>query len=447
MSKKMMHLLGFMIHSPMNHTIGSWTHPRTNVGYHYAQPEVWQHMARTLERGKFDGIFFADQWAAFGNYRGRADEALRHAIQFPVHDPLLLIPMLAAVTEKLGFATTLSVTYYEPYMAVRKLSTLDHLTKGRIGWNIVTSVHIGEARNLGRKEMIPHNVRYERAEEYMEVCYKLWDSWEPDAVVMDREVGLFADPAKVHPINHAGKWFTCPGFSPVIPSPQGRPVLFQAGASGAGCDFCAKHAEAAFSIQLTPRAMRAYTADVRERAVRKFGRKPEDIKFIYGVQVIVAETAEAARAKQKALNDRVPLEGGLALLSGHTNHDFSQFDLDQPVADIEVEGIQGLLEIFTKMYRPGDLGRETLTLREAAKIYGASVGMPQIVGAPEQVADQMEAIMEETGGDGFNITPSYTPGSFDEFVGLVVPILQKRGVHRKEYRGHTFREHLLQEEC
>lgn len=324
---------------------------------------------------------------------------------------------------------------------------MDHLTKGRIGWNIVTSVHVGEARNMGRKEMIPHNARYERAEEYMEVCYKLWDSWEPDAVVMDKEVGIFADPAKVHPINHEGKWFTCPGFSPVIPSPQGRPVLFQAGASEAGRDFCAKHAEAAFSIQLTPRAMRAYTADVKERAVRKFGRKPGDIKFIYGVQVFVGETEKEARVAQKVLNDRVPLEGGLALLSGHMNYDFSQFELDQPIADIPVEGIRGLLEIFTKMYRRGDLGydKEAVTLREAAKIYGASVGMPQLVGTPEQVADQMESIIEETGGDGFNITPTYTPGSFEEFVDLVVPILQKRGLHRKEYKGATFRENFLQE--
>lgn len=438
--KKMMHLMGFVIHSPMNHTIGSWAHPRNNVGYHYAQPEVWQQMAKTLERGKFDAIFFADQFAAYGNYKGRTDEAVQYAIQFPIHDPLLVIPMMAAVTEHLGFATTLSVTYYPPYMAVRKLSTLDHLTKGRIGWNIVTSLHTGEARNMGLKEMIPHNVRYERADEYMEVCYKLWNSWEPDAVVMDKERGIFADPTKVHPINHEGKWFTCPGFSCVIPSPQGRPVIIQAGASGAGRDFCAKHAEAAFLMQYTPRAMKEVTIDLRERT-KKFGRKPEDLKVFYGIQVILGETEEEAKARQQALNERVPFEAGLALLSGHANYDLSQYDPDGPVNEIaDIQGAQGLFDAVTKMHH------ERLTLREIGKRYGATVAMPQIVGTPDQVADQMEDILEEAGGDGFNITPTYTPSSFDEFVDLVVPILQKRGRHRREYRRNTFRENFLQEE-
>ncbi|HVB81514.1 MAG TPA: LLM class flavin-dependent oxidoreductase [Candidatus Binataceae bacterium] len=438
--KKLMHLMGFVLNSPMNHTIGSWAHPRNNVNYHYAQPEVWQHIARTLERGRFDGVFFADQLAAYGNFRGNTDEALRHALQFPVHDPLLLIPMMAAVTDCLGFASTLSVTYYPPYMAVRKLSTLDHLTKGRIGWNIVTSLHTGEARNMGLKEMIPHDLRYERADEYMEVCYKLWDSWEPDAVVMDRDGDIFADPAKVHPINHEGKWFTCPGFSCVIPSPQGRPVLFQAGASGAGRDFCAKHAEAAFIIQYTPRAMKLVAADLKERT-RKFGRKPEDLKITCGIQVIVGGTEEEARAKQQVINDRVPYEAGLALLSGHTNYDLSKFDPDKPVDEISgIQGAQGLFDALVKMHNV------RLTLREIGKIYGGSVAMPQIVGTPEQVADQMEYIMKEADADGFNITPTYTPGSFDEFVDLVVPILQKRGVHRKEYTTKTLRESVLQTE-
>ena len=442
----MMHLNAFVIHSPMNHTVGAWTHPDSRVAGSFAQPGLWQDMATTLERGKFDAIFFADQFAAYGNYRDRMDEALRHAIQFPIHDPTLLIPMLAAVTERIGFATTLSVTYYPPYMAVRKLSTLDHLTRGRIGWNIVTSFHAGESRNMGLREMIPHHLRYERAEEYMEVCHKLWNSWEPDAVVADKETGMFVDPAKVHPIEHDGQWFSCPGISAVEPSPQGHPVLFQAGASGAGRDFCAKHAEAAFGVQLTNRALKTFADDMRAR-LKVVGRAPDSLKFIWGIQAIVGGTEQEAKRKLEEINALVPFEGGLALLSGHSNHDLSQYDVDQPIEDIEVDGIQGLLEIFTKMYQSGDLGKDRLTLRDVGKIYGATIGCPQIAGTPEQVADQMEAMLEETGGDGFNITPSVMPDSFTEFVDEVVPILQKRGRHRREYTGETLRSHLNQDVC
>ncbi len=442
--KKMMHLNGFVMFGPMNHSVGSWTHPDSNVAESFARPDIWQDVARTLERGKFDGLFFADTLAAFGNYRNRMDDALTHAIQFPMHDPMLVIPMLAAVTERLGFAATFSVTYHEPYMAVRKFGTLDHLTRGRIGWNIVTSAHVNEAVNLGHESMVPHGERYERADEYMEVCHKLWNSWEPDAVVADKTSGIFVDASKVHSINHRGKWFSCPGISAVEPSPQGHPVLFQAGASEAGRDFCAKHAEAAFGVQLTTRALKSFADDMRER-LPKFGRAPDSLKFIWGIQTIIGGTEEEAKRKHREFNELVPFEGGLALLSGHSNHDLSQYDLDEPIEDIQVEGIQGLLDIFTKMYKAGDLGKDKLTMREVGKIYGATIGCPQIVGTPEQVADQLQAMLDETGGDGFNLTPSVMPDNFAEFVDEVVPVLQLRGVYRREYSGETFRDHLNQQ--
>lgn len=444
--KKMMHLNGFVMFGPMNHTVGSWLHPDSLIGESYPEPEIWQNMAQTLERGKFDALFFADTLAGFGNYRNRTDETLKHAIQFPIHDPTLLIPMLAAVTNRLGYAVTLSLTYFAPYMAVRKLSTLDHLTKGRIGWNIVTSAHEAEALNMGHEKMVPHNERYERADEFMEVCHKLWNSWQADAIVAEKETGVFVDASKVKPINHKGKWFSCPGISPIGPSPQGHAVLFQAGSSEAGRDFCAKHAEAAFGVQLTPRALKSYADDMRER-VKKFGRDPNSLRFIWGIQTLIGGTEEEAKKKHRELNELVPYEGGLALLSGHSNHDLSQYDIDQPIEDFHVEGIQGLLDIFTKMFKAGDLGKDKITLREIGKIYGATIGSPQIVGTPEQVADKMETIIDETGGDGFNITPSLVPGNFEEFVDEVVPILQKRGRHRKEYVGETLRDHLDQTEC
>jgi FMN-dependent oxidoreductase (nitrilotriacetate monooxygenase family) len=444
--KKMMHLNGFVIFSPMNHSVGSWLHPDSQVAGKFAQPDLWQDIARTLERGKFDALFFADTLAAFGNYRNRMDEALAHAIQFPAHDPTLLIPMLAAVTERLGYAVTLSLTYNEPYRAVRMLSTLDHLTKGRIGWNIVTSAHVAEAVNLGYEKMVPHRERYQRADEYMQVCHKLWNSWEPDAVVANKQTGVFVDPTKIHPINHKGKWFSCPGISAVEPSPQGHPVLFQAGASPDGRDFCAKYAEAAFGVQLTTRALKSFADDMAKR-LRQNHRDPASFKYIWGIQTIIGGTEEEARRKQREFNELVPYEGGLALLSGHSNHDLSQYDLDEPIEDIEVEGIQGLLDIFTKMYKAGDLGKDKLTMREVGKIYGATIGCPQLVGTPEQVADQMEKIIDETGGDGFNITPSVVPKNFTEFVDEVVPELQRRGRHRREYTGSTLRDHLTQDVC
>jgi len=437
-TKKQLHLFGFVIHSPMNHTVGSWRHPRNNAqGYNFAEPEMWQEVARTLERGKFDGIFFADQFAAYDTYQGSRDATIRHAVQFPVHDPLLLIPMMAAVTNRIGLLSTLSVSYYAPYMAVRKLSTLDHLTKGRVGWNIVTSFHKAEALNMGLERMTPHDERYARADEFLDVCFKLWNSWEKDAVVLDRGKGIFVDPEKVHEINHRGKYFSCPGFSPVTPSPQGHPVLIQAGASGPGRDFCAKWAEGAFTIQLTSRALASYASDIRERA-KNAGRNSGPA-VIAGIQIIVAENERTAREKQEELNELVSVEGSLALLSGHTGYDFSKKDLDTYVEDIDdLPGIQGLFEVFTKMHH------EKVTLRTAAALYGRGVAQPQIVGDPEQVADQLIALASESGIDGFNITPTYTPGSFSEIVDLVVPVLQHRGVFRKDYAGSTLREHLQQ---
>ena len=390
--KKMMHLNGFMIFSPMNHSVGSWLHPDSQVAGSFAKPALWQDLARTLERGKFDAIFFADTLAAFGNYRNRMDEALTHAIQFPVHDPTLVIPMLAAVTERLGFAATLSVTYYEPYMAVRKFGTLDHLTNGRIGWNIVTSAHVAEAVNLGHEKMVPHQRALPSAQTNTWTSAtncgtagsltRLWQTNRPACLSI---------PAKSTRLITKANGSRVPVFRPSNHRHRAIRCLFQAGASEAGRDFCAKHAEAAFGVQLTTRALKAYADDMQQR-LKKFGRDPASLKYIWGIQTILGGTEEEAKRKHQEFNELVPYEGGLALLSGHSNHDLSQYDIDEPIEDIEVEGIQGLLDIFTKMYKAGDLGKDKLTMREVGKIYGATIGCPQIVGTPEQVADQMEAI-------------------------------------------------------
>lgn len=438
---KLMHIMAFSIFAAMSHTVGSWRHPLNNAsGFAWEKPELWMHLARECERGKLDAFFFADQLAPYGVFKDSTDPALVNAAQFPNCDPLLVIPMMAAVTQRLGLAATLSATYHPPYMAVRKMSTLDHLTRGRIAWNVVTSFHANEAANFGI-DMIPHDERYLRADEYMDVCHKLWSSWEPDAVVMDAERGVYADPSKVHPIDHEGKYFNCPGFSPTIPSPQHHPVIFQAGASSAGRDFCAKWAEAAFVILLNGTQMKSYVEDMNTR-LERFERRPGDLQYYFGVQPIVGVTETEALEKQAAINELVPPEGSLAVLSGHAGIDFSTLDLDAPADEMpDLPGARGIWAAVTSL---AEHGHDKLTIREGARLYGQSILQPQIVGSAEQVAEQLITLWEESGGDGFLCTSTYTPGSFTDFVDLVVPVLQKYKVFRREYTGRTLREHLAQ---
>ncbi len=381
-------------------------------------------------------FFFADQFAAYEAFEGSMERTIRYATQFPVHDPVVLIPSLAAVTEKLGFAVTMSVTYYPPFLLARKLSTLDHLTKGRIGWNIVTSYHANEAKNFGMEMMLSHEERYQRAAEYMELCYALWGSWDDDAVVMDMENGIFADPAKVRTIDFQGKWFQCRGPASVIPSPQGRPFLIQAGASGAGRDFAAKHAECIFGVQLTVENMRVFSDDVRARAVSN-GRASSDLKILWGAMPIVAKTHAEAKDIQREAHERIPLEAGLTLMSGHLNYDLSQLDLDAPLEDIDVPGIRGVLTMFA------DADGNMPTLRDAATRYGGGLAMPQLVGTPGEVADQLAHLHTHGGGDGFQFSPIYYgPQFFEDIVDMLIPELQERGVFREDYAETSLRDRL-----
>lgn len=427
MATKMMHLTGFVIYCPAPHTMMSWIYPREKIRWYWHQNEYWRAIAQTLERGKFDMMFFADGWG------GGNEASVRYAIQFPNHDPLLLISHLSAFTQRLGLAVTMSTSFYPPFMLARKLSTLDHITNGRIGWNIVTSFGKSEARNFGQDQMIPHDERYDRADEYLDLCCRLWDSWEPGAVVMDMEHGVYADPQKVHRVNFHGKWFKCQGPLDVIPSPQRRPLLIQAGASERGREFAARHAECVFGA-----GGRGFVQDLAERA-QKHGRKPSDIKIIWGAQPIVAETEAEAQALERAVLDRIPIEAGLNLMSSHFDTDLTRYDLAMPLEKVEKAGVTGIMDAFKK-------SRRNLTIGEAAKIYGRGIGMPHMVGTAQQVADQMESMLERMGGDGFQISPPYyAPDYFESLVRLLIPELQQRGVFRKEYKGETLRDYLFNE--
>ena len=430
-----MHLLGFYIHSPINHTIGSWTDPadRRIEGMHSLNH--WQDLARTLERGCFDGVFLADTPGGFERYKESMDDAIRYGVCWPIHDPMPLVPAMAAATKHLGFAVTLSLSGTPPYLAARTFSTLDCLTGGRMGWNVVTGHLRGEHRALGL-DQLDHDQRYDRAEEYMEICSRLWSGFPPAARVEDTATGVLADPAQVEIVQFEGKHLRCQAAPPAFPSPQGRPLLFQAGSSGRGQRFAVTHADVVFSIQPQVAGMHGFMKQVR--AASEAAGKSADVKVTFGIQPIVGGTEVEALRTQEELIARVPLEAALARASGTLGMDFSKVDIDAPMEQVDTQASQGLMSILSSLF-----GDRRLTFREAAMKWGSASGMLQIVGTPEQVADQIETIWRETGCHGFNITPTTNFASVENFVDEVVPLLQRKGVFRTSYEGDTFRDNFL----
>jgi len=428
-----MHLISFLINSPINHTVLSWADGDDNRLDALGDLKLWQQLAQTLERGMFDGMFFADTPGVFDRYRDSHEDAVKYGVCWPSHDPVVLLSALAAGTTNLGLAATMSTSAYKPWTIVRQISTVDYLSGGRIGWNIVTGHLRGEHRALGL-DQVEHDRRYDVADEYMEVCYKLWASIGEGAILADRKSGVYADPDKVEFVQHNGEFFRCETVGPVLPSAQGKPVLFQAGTSGRGLKFGIEHGDVVFAIEPNLAGMKRYMERLKATAA-EIGHKAPGV--VFGVQPIVGGTEEEAQAKLDGLVERLPIEGCLARLSGTMGVDFSGVELDQPLQEMETQASQGLMKAFTSV-----LGDRPFTLREVAIKWGLSVGMPQIVGTPEQVADQLEHIWRETGCTGYNMTPHIMPSSVEDFVDQVVPILQKKGVYRTEYTGCTFRENL-----
>lgn len=436
MKRKQLHFNGFVQNSPSPHASGLWKYEKDQGANHHSL-KYWTDIAQTLERGLFDGIFIADVLGTYSVYNQSHDAAVKHAVQLPAHDPIPLVTAIAAVTQHIGIAPTVSTTYAQPYQLARQLSTLDHLTNGRLGWNVVTSYLESEAVNLGLKERLPKALRYNRADEFLQVSYRLWeDSWEEGAVVVDSERDMYADPTKVHAIDYKGTFFDIPGPHLVEPSPQRTPVLFQAGASEKGKTFAAKHAEAVFTKHTSVESLRAYVTDIRSKAAQ-FGRQGDDILVFPMVLPIIGDTEAEAYEKYEALQQLVSYEGAVSLLSGHTGIDFSQYDPDDYIENIETEAMQGNLNLYTR-----DPHRKW-TLREAVKNHGLGNGTAKLIGTKEQVADQLEYWANAGGADGFNIAQAYSPGTFEEFVDQVIPELQKRGVYRTEYEGTTLREHMF----
>ncbi len=419
---------------------GLWAHPRDR-SMDYTDLEHWVGLARTLERGLFDGLFLADILGVYDVFRGSPDASVRNAVQIPVNDPLLLIPAMAYATRNLGFGVTCNLTYEPPYTFARRMSTLDHLTKGRIGWNVVTGYLDSAARGMGLAEQPEHDSRYDVAEEYMQVVYQLWEgSWEDGAVLRNRAGRQYADPARVHPVQHEGSNYRVNAIHLSEPSPQRTPVLYQAGASARGRAFAAAHAECVFVNGQFRHNVRDIVADIRARA-KAFGRDPHDILVFVGASAVVAPTEAEARDKLAEYRAYASPEGALAHYSATVGLDLSRYGPDEPIRFVKTNAMASGLEAIT-VRSPGT----EWTPRKLLEMMVLGSRQAPIVGSPARVADELQAWVDEADVDGFNLSRTVVPECVEDFVDLVVPELQSRGMMKREYAPGTLRQKLFRAE-
>ncbi|ENU42152.1 LLM class flavin-dependent oxidoreductase [Acinetobacter seifertii] len=416
---------------------GLWRHPQDR-SIEYKDLEYWTDLAQILERGFFDGIFIADVLGIYDVYHQSAEHALTGAVQVPVNDPLQIVPAMAAVTKHLGFGVTTSISFEHPYPFARRISTLDHLTKGRVGWNIVTSYLESGSKNLGLKTQVNHDNRYDIADEYLEVLYKLWEgSWEEGSVLRDRESGIFADHKKVHPIQHEGKYFTVPGIHICEPSPQRTPVLYQAGASSRGQKFASQNAECVFIAAPSKIATKKVVQGIRQKLAQE-GRDPYSVKIYALLSIVTDETDAKAQAKFKEYQSYGSYDGALTLLSGWSGVDFSQYQPTDKVEYIQTNAIQSLLDSYVN----ADPER-VWTIEEIANWNSLGGNGPVLVGSAETVSDALQQWVEDTDIDGFNLAYILAHQTFADVVEFIVPELQKRGVYQTSYAQGTLREKLF----
>lgn len=434
---KQIRLNAFAMNTVGHLSPGLWRHPRDQAT-RYTDIHYWIELAKTLERGCIDGLFIADVLGVYDVYGASADAALSSAAQVPVNDPLQLVPAMAAATQHLGFGVTASVSFEHPFPFARRMSTLDHLTQGRAGWNVVTSYLASGARNLGQRDQLTHDQRYALAEEYLQVCYKLWEtSWEDNAVVANRESGVYADPAKVHGIEHEGTYFKVPGFHLCEPSAQRSPVIYQAGASSRGRAFAAANAECIFVAAPSKAVLKKQVAELRAAAVNA-GRAADDILILEQLTVIVADTDQAALGLLREYREYASKTGALTLMAGWTGINFAQYDDDQVLREVPSEAIQSAVEAFTR----ADPSR-TWTTAEIADYCAIGGDGPVLVGSAKTVADQLQAWVDETDVDGFNLASVVAPETFVAVVDLLIPELQSRGLFKREYTSGTLRNKLF----
>ncbi|MCG2608732.1 LLM class flavin-dependent oxidoreductase [Acinetobacter sp. SM34] len=434
MSKRQIKL-GAFIPTTSQHVAG-WRHPESRPQDHLNIDYVIE-LAQTAERGLFDAYFLADglsvRWgSAIEGEKGLGDKGVGF-------EPVTLFAALSTVTKNIGFIATASTTYEDPYILARKFASLDHISKGRAAWNVVTTASADTARNFGLEKHPDAKVRYERADEFIEVTQKLWDSWEDDTFIYNKQDGQFFDASKLHEPLHAGKYFNVQGALNVSRPPQGYPVIVQAGQSEDGRELAGKYAEVIFTAQQSLEDAQEFYRDVKSRLL-KYGRHPDDLKIMPGVSIFVAKTEQEAQEKYQLLNSLIHPEVGLSLLSGLAGGiNLKKFDLDAPFPKLEDTDIN----FSSRQQMMIDIARRhNFTIRQLYEYIASARGHWTLIGTPEQVVDELQTWFENEGADGFNVLPPTTPAGLNDFVDFIVPELQRRGLFRTEYEGSTLRENL-----
>ena len=417
----------------INH--GLWTHPR-DESHRFNELSYWTDLAKTLEQGLFDGLFIADITGVYDVYEGNIDLTLKESIQLPSHDPSTLISAMAAVTENLGFGVTVNLSYETPYQFARRFASLDHLTQGRIGWNIVTGYLDSAERLIGQKGLKDHDLRYEQAEEFLQLCYKFWEgSWENDAVQKDKVHRIFSDPKKVHAIQHQGKFYQSQGVFQVSPSIQRTPVLYQAGASPRGLAFATQHAEGMFIGADSAEKVKQQVQKIRSQTAAQ-GRDPQAVKLFVGITVVTAETDELAQEKLAEYIRYANPEAGLAHFSSSIGMNLANFAEDEAIPYQQTNSIASVNQKFKEQ----KITRQDL---RAQHVLGGRY--PLFVGSGANVAKQLIDYLDETGIDGFNLTRTVAPESHQDFIRLVIPELQQRGRYKTAYDAGSLRQKLFQQ--
>jgi len=438
MSNRQMALIAFLQAQNCSNFPASWRHPAAMQDF--MTPEYYQRIGRILEDGKFHLAFFDDRLAMPDVYEDDFRSSVAEGIRTVKLDPMLCASALGHVTSRIGVGVTYSTTYYEPYHVARVFSTLDHLTGGRAAWNVVTSLNSSEAANFGREGVLEHDLRYDRAEEFLEVVQGHWRAWDPDALTLDRSSGKFADQDKVHRLNHEGKWFKSRGPFTIPRSPQGEPVLIQAGQSGRGRAFAGKWGDLVFVIYPNIKVGRKSYSEFKAY-LSSIGRDPASVRVTPAVYVVAGETQAEAEDKRARFDKLTKPIDGLVLLSEVLNFDFSKKTYDEPFSKEEMDGISGIQAFRDRVVSLS--GRSNPSTRDFVEFTqrGTLAEFPVFTGDPKTVVDQMEAWFG-TACDGFVLAASHAPGSYEDFVRLVVPELQRRGLFRREYEGRTLRENL-----
>ncbi|WP_426411413.1 LLM class flavin-dependent oxidoreductase [Bradyrhizobium ganzhouense] len=434
---RQMVLVGFLQAQNCTNLPSSWRHPESRSDSMSA--DYYQEIARILEAGKFHMAFFDDRLAMPDRYGNDHAHTVEYGIRCVKMDPLIVLTTMGMVTDKLGLGATCSTTYYEPFDIARRFATLDLMSGGRAGWNVVTSLNDGEALNMGRDSHPEHDSRYDKADEFMEVVLGHWDTWEDGALIMDKTSGRFADPSKVKRLDHRGAAFKSRGPFTVPRSDQGHPVIIQAGASGRGQRFAGRWGEVIFTAARNLQGAKDGYAAVRNEAA-KAGRDPEQM-FLCNLTTPVSAATKAEAEDKMALINKLPLEiDALSLLAEALNYDFASKDLDAPLTTDELKSMQGILGIRDGVLKTS--GKSNPSARDFVTFSGRGQVHDAMVGGPKEIADKLEEMFVERGCDGFVIAATYVPGSYADFVQHIVPELQRRGLFQKEYRGKTLRENL-----